>query len=205
MTAHAPGAQAARSAFLSTRLDDFDPEIATAVSAEPARQRGTLEMNASENFAPLTVMQAQGSVLTDKYAESYPGRRCHGGCEHVDTIERIAVERVRALFGAEAANVQPHSGAQANAAAMISSGVRVGTPALAARGFGAPEFAEVADIVATAFLPGFDDRVAAGLRRRVQHLTDRFPPYPGAPDFPGSPDSPGSPVDPQLVAEEAAQ
>jgi glycine hydroxymethyltransferase len=75
-------------------------------------------MIASENFAPLAVMQAQGSVLTNKYAEGYPGRRYYGGCEHVDVVEQLAIDRVTALFGAEAANVQPHSGAQANAAAM---------------------------------------------------------------------------------------
>ncbi|MFG3292313.1 serine hydroxymethyltransferase [Streptomyces sp. NPDC048179] len=120
MTAHAPDQQAARSAVLSARLDDFDPEIATAIDAELARQRGTLEMIASENFAPLAVMQAQGSVLTNKYAEGYPGRRYYGGCEHVDVIERIAIDRIKALFGAEAANVQPHSGAQANAAVMAA-------------------------------------------------------------------------------------
>ncbi|MFI6251237.1 serine hydroxymethyltransferase [Streptomyces sp. NPDC051016] len=120
MTAHAPDQQAARSAVLSARLDDFDPEIATAIDAELARQRGTLEMIASENFAPLAVMQAQGSVLTNKYAEGYPGRRYYGGCEHVDVIEQIAIDRVKALFGAEAANVQPHSGAQANAAVMAA-------------------------------------------------------------------------------------
>ncbi|MFJ9712311.1 serine hydroxymethyltransferase [Streptomyces sp. NPDC101234] len=451
MTAHAPGRHAARSAVLSAQLDDFDPEIATAIDAELARQRGTLEMIASENFAPLAVMQAQGSVLTNKYAEGYPGRRYYGGCEHVDAIEQIAIDRIKALFGAEAANVQPHSGAQANAAVMaallqpgdtilgldlahgghlthgmrlnfsgrlykvaayqvgeddhridmdqvrklahehrpklivagwsayprhldfaefrriadevgaylmvdmahfaglvaaglhpspvphahvvtttthktlggprggvilstaelakkinsavfpgqqggplehvvaakavafrmaaqpefadrqrrtlegaailaerllaedtkaagvsvltggtdvhlvlvdlrhseldgkqaedrlhrvgitvnrnavpfdprppmVSSGVRIGTPALAARGFGAEEFTEVADIVATAFLPGFDDQVAAELRRRVQVLTDRFPLYPADPQ--------PAAVDPQFVAEEAAQ
>ncbi|MET9086453.1 serine hydroxymethyltransferase [Streptomyces sp. NPDC004237] len=120
MTAHAPDQQAARSAVLSARLDDFDPEIATAIDAELARQRGTLEMIASENFAPLAVMQAQGSVLTNKYAEGYPGRRYYGGCEHVDVIEQIAIDRIKALFGAEAANVQPHSGAQANAAVMAA-------------------------------------------------------------------------------------
>ncbi|MEU6555492.1 serine hydroxymethyltransferase [Streptomyces sp. NPDC046915] len=120
MTAHAPDQQAARSAVLSARLNDFDPEIATAIDAELARQRGTLEMIASENFAPLAVMQAQGSVLTNKYAEGYPGRRYYGGCEHVDAIEQIAIDRVKELFGAEAANVQPHSGAQANAAVMAA-------------------------------------------------------------------------------------
>ncbi|MET9436369.1 serine hydroxymethyltransferase [Streptomyces sp. NPDC006551] len=120
MTAHTPDQRAARSAVLGAQLDDFDPEIATAIEAELARQRGTLEMIASENFAPLAVMQAQGSVLTNKYAEGYPGRRYYGGCEHVDVIEQLAIDRVKALFGAEAANVQPHSGAQANAAVMAA-------------------------------------------------------------------------------------
>jgi glycine hydroxymethyltransferase len=99
-------------------LSDVDPEVAAAVDAELGRQRGTLEMIASENFAPYSVLQAQGSVLTNKYAEGYPGRRYYGGCEHVDVVERLAIERVAELFGAEHANVQPHSGAQANAAAM---------------------------------------------------------------------------------------
>ncbi|MFD7324155.1 serine hydroxymethyltransferase [Streptomyces sp. NPDC059875] len=120
MTAPTPDQRAPRSAVLGVRLDDFDPEIATAIRAELARQRDTLEMIASENFAPLAVMQAQGSVLTNKYAEGYPGRRYYGGCEHVDTIEQLAIDRVKQLFGAEAANVQPHSGAQANAAVMAA-------------------------------------------------------------------------------------
>ncbi|KAA1019289.1 serine hydroxymethyltransferase [Pseudonocardia sp. EV170527-09] len=101
-------------------LRDVDPEVHAAVAAELGRQRGTLEMIASENFAPLAVMQAQGSVLTNKYAEGYPGRRYYGGCEHVDVVEQLAIDRVKALFGAEYANVQPHSGAQANAAAMAA-------------------------------------------------------------------------------------
>ncbi|HEX2175829.1 MAG TPA: serine hydroxymethyltransferase [Nocardioidaceae bacterium] len=105
---------------LDRSLTDIDPEVAAAVGAELRRQQGTLEMIASENFAPRAVMQAQGSVLTNKYAEGYPARRYYGGCEHVDVVERLAIERVRALFGAEAANVQPHSGAQANAAAMFA-------------------------------------------------------------------------------------
>ncbi|HEY0805679.1 MAG TPA: serine hydroxymethyltransferase, partial [Pseudonocardiaceae bacterium] len=88
--------------------------------AELARQQGTLEMIASENFAPLGVLQAQGSVLTNKYAEGYPGKRYYGGCEYVDVIEQLAIDRAKALFGAEHANVQPHSGAQANAAAMAA-------------------------------------------------------------------------------------
>ncbi len=105
---------------LDQQLADLDPEVATAVGRELSRQQSTLEMIASENFAPLAVMQAQGSVLTNKYAEGYPGRRYYGGCEHVDVVEQLAIDRVTALFGAEAANVQPHSGAQANAAAMFA-------------------------------------------------------------------------------------
>ncbi len=103
---------------LSANLHDVDPDVHAAIVAELGRQRDTLEMIASENFAPLAVMQAQGSVLTNKYAEGYPGRRYYGGCENVDVIEQLAIDRLKALFGAEYANVQPHSGAQANAAAM---------------------------------------------------------------------------------------
>ena len=107
-------------ALLDQSLADLDPDVAAAIGAEMHRQQSTLEMIASENFAPVAVMQAQGSVLTNKYAEGYPGKRYYGGCEHVDVIEQIAIDRVTALFGAEAANVQPHSGAQANAAAMFA-------------------------------------------------------------------------------------
>ena len=105
---------------LDGSLAEVDPEVHAAVSAELTRQRRTLEMIASENFAPLAVMQAQGSVLTNKYAEGYPGRRYYGGCEHVDVVEQLAIDRLKALFGAEYANVQPHSGAQANAAVMAA-------------------------------------------------------------------------------------
>jgi glycine hydroxymethyltransferase len=101
-------------------LSEVDPEVAAAVAAELDRQQSTLEMIASENFAPVGVLEAQGSVLTNKYAEGYPGRRYYGGCEHVDVIEQLAIDRAKALFGAEHANVQPHSGAQANAAAMFA-------------------------------------------------------------------------------------
>ncbi|HCA84920.1 MAG TPA: serine hydroxymethyltransferase [Streptomyces sp.] len=106
--------------LLNASLHEIDPDVAAAVDAELHRQQSTLEMIASENFAPVSVLEAQGSVLTNKYAEGYPGRRYYGGCEHVDTIERLAIERIKDLFGAEAANVQPHSGAQANAAAMVA-------------------------------------------------------------------------------------
>ncbi|MCQ1947732.1 serine hydroxymethyltransferase [Arthrobacter sp. zg-Y1171] len=101
-------------------LIDVDPEIAAVLNDELSRQRSTLEMIASENFAPRAVLETSGSVLTNKYAEGYPGRRYYGGCEHVDVAENLAIERVKALFGAEFANVQPHSGAQANAAALAA-------------------------------------------------------------------------------------
>ncbi|WP_435582597.1 serine hydroxymethyltransferase [Amycolatopsis thermoflava] len=105
---------------LGRSLPETDPEVHAAIGRELGRQRDTLEMIASENFAPLAVMQAQGSVLTNKYAEGYAGRRYYGGCEHVDEIETLAINRLKALFGAEYANVQPHSGAQANAAVMAA-------------------------------------------------------------------------------------
>ncbi|MEU0239791.1 serine hydroxymethyltransferase [Nocardiopsis sp. NPDC006198] len=101
---------------LNQTLGELDPEVSAAVDAELARQRDTLEMIASENFAPQAVIEAQGTVLTNKYAEGYPGRRYYGGCEHVDVVEQLAIDRAKALFGAEHANVQPHSGAQANTA-----------------------------------------------------------------------------------------
>ncbi|GAA1825475.1 serine hydroxymethyltransferase [Nesterenkonia flava] len=101
-------------------LADVDPEIAAAIADELGRQRGTLEMIASENFVPRAVLEAQGSVLTNKYAEGYPGRRYYGGCEFVDVAENLAIERAKALFGAEHANVQPHAGAQANVAVMTA-------------------------------------------------------------------------------------
>ncbi|OMH31631.1 serine hydroxymethyltransferase [Tersicoccus sp. Bi-70] len=101
-------------------LAEVDPEIAQVLADELGRQRGTLEMIASENFVPRAVLQAQGSVLTNKYAEGYPGRRYYGGCEYVDVAENLARDRAKALFGAEHANVQPHAGAQANAAALAA-------------------------------------------------------------------------------------
>jgi len=97
-------------------LREADPEIAAAIGAEYARQTETLEMIASENFASPAVLQAQGSVMTNKYAEGYPGKRYYGGCEHVDVAETLAIERVCKLYGAEAANVQPNAGSAANMA-----------------------------------------------------------------------------------------
>src|SRR6478752_6137865 len=95
-------------------LKRTDPEVWQAIQAERDRQQDGLEMIASENYTSPAVMAAQGSVLTNKYAEGYPGRRYYGGCEYVDVVQRLAIERLKKLFGAHAANVQPHSGAQAN-------------------------------------------------------------------------------------------
>lgn len=101
-------------------LSQVDPEILAAIRQERARQRNQVELIASENYVSSAVLMAQGSVLTNKYAEGYPGKRYYGGCEHVDVAETLAIERAKHLFGAEYANVQPHSGAQANAAAYMA-------------------------------------------------------------------------------------
>jgi glycine hydroxymethyltransferase len=102
--------------YFNRPLTEVDPEIADVLHGELERQQSTLEMIASENFVPRAVLECQGSVLTNKYAEGYPGRRYYGGCEWVDVSEQLAIDRAKALFGAEHANVQPHSGAQANTA-----------------------------------------------------------------------------------------
>ncbi len=102
--------------YFNRPLAEVDPEIAEVLARELERQQRTLEMIASENFVPQAVLEAQGSVLTNKYAEGYPGKRYYGGCEHVDVAEQLAIDRAKELFGAEHVNVQPHSGAQANAA-----------------------------------------------------------------------------------------
>jgi len=103
-----------------SRLAQTDPAIAAAIRAEESRQRNNIELIASENFTSPAVMEAQGSVLTNKYAEGYPGRRWYGGCENVDVVEQLAIDRAKELFGAEHANVQPHSGSQANTAVYFS-------------------------------------------------------------------------------------
>jgi len=103
--------------FFNRPLAEVDPQIAEVLGLELERQQRTLEMIASENFVPQAVLECQGSVLTNKYAEGYPGRRYYGGCEYIDVAEQLAIDRARELFGSEHANVQPHSGAQANAAA----------------------------------------------------------------------------------------
>ena len=106
--------------FQNAPLSEVDPEIAAVLEAELRRQQRTLEMIASENFVPQAVLEAVGSVLTNKYAEGYPGRRYYGGCEEVDVAEELAIERAKGLFGAEHANVQAHSGAQANNAVYMA-------------------------------------------------------------------------------------
>jgi glycine hydroxymethyltransferase len=106
--------------YFTKPIADVDPEIADVLRNEAVRQESTLEMIASENFVPQSILDCQGSVLTNKYAEGYPGKRYYGGCEHVDVAEQLAIDRAKELFGAEHANVQPHSGAQANSAAYMA-------------------------------------------------------------------------------------
>jgi len=112
--------KSSHSGFFSAHLAESDPEVKAAIDAEFSRQESRLELIASENLVSRAVLEAQGSVLTNKYAEGYPGRRYYGGCEHVDVTEQLAIDRVKALFGCEFANVQPHSGAQANMAVMYA-------------------------------------------------------------------------------------
>jgi glycine hydroxymethyltransferase len=114
--------------YFDRPLAEVDPEVAEAIGHEVERQQRTLEMIASENFVPQAVLECQGSVLTNKYAEGYPGKRYYGGCEFVDVIEQLAIDRAKSLFGAEHANVQPHAGAQANTAvyhALLQPGDRI--------------------------------------------------------------------------------
>ena len=101
-------------------IEQMDPEVAQAIYDEVERQREKIELIASENFVSKTVLEAMGTPLTNKYAEGYPGKRYYGGCEHVDVVERLAIARAKELFGAEHANVQPHSGAQANMAVFFA-------------------------------------------------------------------------------------
>src|SRR6266404_2794982 len=102
-------------------IEQLDPEVWQAIAAERRRQQTGLEMIASENYTSPAVMEAQGSCLTNKYAEGYPGKRYYGGCEFVDEVERLALDRLKQIFGAERANVQPHSGAQANMSVFLAA------------------------------------------------------------------------------------
>src|SRR5438270_13545422 len=106
--------------LFSASLSEADPEVFDAIRRELSRQRDEIELIASENIVSKAVLEAQGSVLTNKYAEGLPGRRYYGGCQHVDVAESLAIERVTKLFGCRFANVQPHSGASANAAAFMA-------------------------------------------------------------------------------------
>ena len=106
--------------FANISIAEFDPEIAQAISNEDARQEAHIELIASENYCSPAVMEAQGSKLTNKYAEGYPGKRYYGGCEYVDVIEQLAIDRAKELFGADYANVQPHAGSQANSAVYLA-------------------------------------------------------------------------------------
>ena len=106
--------------FANISIAEFDPELAQAIAAEGERQEAHIELIASENYCSPAVMEAQGSKLTNKYAEGYPGKRYYGGCEHVDVIEQLAIDRAKELFGADYANVQPHAGSQANSAVYLA-------------------------------------------------------------------------------------
>src|SRR5579863_4035743 len=117
---HLPMQRAPSNGFFDDTLADADPEIAAAIAGELGRQQSQIELIASENIVSRAVLEAQGSLLTNKYAEGYPGRRYYGGCEFVDVAESLAIERARQLFGCAFANVQPHSGAQANQAVFLA-------------------------------------------------------------------------------------
>ncbi len=106
--------------FANISIAEFDPEIAQAIASEGERQEAHIELIASENYCSPAVMEAQGSKLTNKYAEGYPGKRYYGGCEYVDVVEQLAIDRAKALFGADYANVQPHAGSQANSAVYLA-------------------------------------------------------------------------------------
>jgi glycine hydroxymethyltransferase len=102
------------------KIEGYDPELAKAIKNEIKRQEEHIELIASENYASPRVIEAQGSVLTNKYAEGYPGKRYYGGCENVDVAEQLAIDRLKEVYGADYANVQPHSGSQANAAVYLA-------------------------------------------------------------------------------------
>src|SRR5579872_5857000 len=120
MSAVANAPERARSGFFTQSLAEADPEIAASIADELGRQQGKIELIASENIVSRAVLEAQGSVLTNKYAEGYPGKRYYGGCEYVDVIETAAIERAKTLFGAGFANVQPNSGSQMNQAVFLA-------------------------------------------------------------------------------------
>ena len=140
--------------FFKSSLKDSDKELYESVKDEFTRQQNHIELIASENIVSKAVLEAQGSVLTNKYAEGYPGKRYYGGCEHVDVSESLAIERAKKLFNCKFANVQPHSGAQANGAvylALLKPGDT--TLAMSLNSGGPPEFKLIANVVS----PGFNN------------------------------------------------
>lgn len=188
-------------------LQESDPDLWSAILAEASRQEDHVELIAWENQTSPNVMAAQGTVLTNKYAESYPGKRYYGGCEAVDVAERLAIERAKALFGADYANVQPHSGAQANAALFVTrkqaetalarahirvnknalpndpkppfviSGIRLRAATATTRGFGVAECRQLAEGMGDVLDAIHDDDVALRVRRQVRALCERLPVY----------------------------
>ena len=182
-------------------LDHTDPELWRAIQAENRRQEDHIELIASENYASPAVLQAQGSQLTNKYAEGYPGKRYYGGCEHVDIVEQLAIDRLKQLYGAEAANVQPNSGSQANQAVMLAfckpgdtvMGMSLaegghlthGMPLnlsgkwanIVSYGLDASEAIATAHLIADTLEAPQDAAVHERVRAQVAALTGRFPVY----------------------------
>ncbi len=150
-------------------VEQTDPEVWAAIQGENARQEHHIELIASENYASPAVLAAQGSQLTNKYAEGYPGKRYYGGCEHVDVVEQLAIDRIKQIFGAEAANVQPHCGASANEAvflAFLKPGDTIMGMSLA-EGKAVPTSGQTAwavPVMQPASAPALDATVSAGQR-----------------------------------------
>jgi glycine/serine hydroxymethyltransferase len=190
-------------------LEQVAPDIAKALRAETERQARNLELIASEHFVSEAVLEALGSVMTNRYAEGYPGRRYYGGCEFVDVAEELAIARAKELFGADHASVQPHSGSQADMAVyfsargitgkdaqealdrawitvnenmipsdtcspMVTSGIRIGTPAVTTRGMKESEMVRVAALIDRVLSNLGNSSVEAAVRGEVQELTTRF-------------------------------
>lgn len=181
----------------SQSIAEFDPEIQAAIKAEEGRQEAHIELIASENYASPRVIEAQGTVLTNKYAEGYPGKRYYGGCEHVDVIEQLAIDRACQLFGADYANVQPHSGSQANSAvflALVKPGDTVLGMSLAHGGHlthgAAPNFSgKLYNAVQYGLNPDtglidYDEVEALALEHKPKMIIAGFSAYSGKLDFP---------------------
>lgn len=178
------------------QIAEYDNEIWQAVLEEEKRQQDHVELIASENYTSARVMQAQGTQLTNKYAEGYPGKRYYGGCEHVDVVEQLAIDRAKALFSADYANVQPHSGSQANAALgkanitvnknsvpndpqspFVTSGLRIGTPAITTRGFGIQQVTDLTHWICDVLDDIHNEDMIATVRANVLALCEAHPVY----------------------------